>query len=474
MLSGGTATQPPLTTIICDVALWALPIAGALGSIVFIGSAELSGYRILLMLLTLLGTLQSTKNSRIAFSAIRGLLPLIVIWAGVAILLSSNVPDTNLVLSEVINLFFGFLALWIILETAGSPRRLHIFCRGWVTALFLVLALGYREVQTGSHLANYAIKDQILSSTYSPPASTFGNPNNLAIFLAMSWVLVGVWGERSGRPWSRILGYILVLASLPLLLQTGSRIALVVCGVLTFVRLCLLSDRRRMNLLLLSAIALTGCVFYSPDAFGIFTPGIAAQGILDPASWLREIAQAGTSGGVRLNLTLNGAYLTWITWFIGAGPGGFRWANFMKEVPLPTFQITDPHNLWVEVSSQYGIVVLLLFVSVLLRVFLSGLRHLHVKDTYTRTLARSLVLAMSLMPVGALSASSYLKLPYFWLFLGFCFAAFAYMDRGSYSLDLDSAGKAAAMADSHVRRTANPGKRGAMRQMHAARTDHEV
>jgi hypothetical protein len=67
------------------------------------------------------------------------------------------------------------------------------------------------------------------------------------------------------------------------------------------------------------------------------------------------------STDLRRNLILNGIYLTQISNYFGVGPGQFQWYHSHNLVPNNSNKITNPHESNIEIVSQYGIIVLMLF-----------------------------------------------------------------------------------------------------------------
>lgn len=69
---------------------------------------------------------------------------------------------------------------------------------------------------------------------------------------------------------------------------------------------------------------------------------------------------------LRRNLILNGLYLTKFSNYLGVGPGQFQWYHSQNLVPYSTNKISNPHESNIEIASQYGVFIYLLFVSFML------------------------------------------------------------------------------------------------------------
>jgi O-antigen ligase len=116
----------------------------------------------------------------------------------------------------------------------------------------------------------------------------------------------------------------------------------------------------------------------------------------------------------RVNLFLAGIDMTVSTYGLGVGGGNFSYLMARGYSELWTRDIVDPHNWWIEILSQYGVLVFALYVGFLVYVALFSLRASRGEGSLPRFLL-PFVLAFVL---SGFANSSYVLQPTNWLFLG--------------------------------------------------------
>ncbi len=110
--------------------------------------------------------------------------------------------------------------------------------------------------------------------------------------------------------------------------------------------------------------------FYSSDSL------VKQFGEKEVIKSFRDYQMRGTDWAVniRKNLLKNGWYLTKQSRFMGVGPAQFRWYHQQKQVPYPTTTVDSPHDGLMEILSQYGILILVPFLSILFYYWLTAFR----------------------------------------------------------------------------------------------------
>jgi teichuronic acid biosynthesis protein TuaE len=123
------------------------------------------------------------------------------------------------------------------------------------------------------------------------------------------------------------------------------------------VTLTVLNARRAPSSILgfLAIGTLTGSVLFA--ALG-FSPGT-----VDKLLHLGFEFHRGGSASVRLNLVLSGLQFTADSFGLGTGAGSFAQMIRVGDADLQTSGIVDPHNFWIEILAQYGLVVFSLVVA---------------------------------------------------------------------------------------------------------------
>jgi hypothetical protein len=135
--------------------------------------------------------------------------------------------------------------------------------------------------------------------------------------------------------------------------MSGARLALLGCVVEVVVLIAASTRRQRgrvaMLVFLLAGIAYVVMVNWGGrtlEKLGTLIYGFSSQGSLQ----------------ARLNLILDGAFLSFQHLGLGVGPGGFGPSVASGTVPFYAFGLTNPHSFFTEIASEYGVFSLALFV----------------------------------------------------------------------------------------------------------------
>jgi len=119
---------------------------------------------------------------------------------------------------------------------------------------------------------------------------------------------------------------------------------------------------------------------------------------------------------LRKNLIYNGVYLTKESNYLGVGPGQFQYYHTHNLVPYATNKISNPHESNLEIASQYGIIILLLFVLFMLqRIYITLKSSLELKQK-----SRYLAICISYLIVSEMP-SSWMVLNIAWVFTAILF-----------------------------------------------------
>ncbi|NMA65471.1 MAG: hypothetical protein GX957_04415 [Clostridiaceae bacterium] len=106
------------------------------------------------------------------------------------------------------------------------------------------------------------------------------------------------------------------------------------------------------------------------------------------------------------------------TYGLGFGPGSF--SNFSKSLNTSKL-LLNPHSLWIEIFTQYGMIVFFIFVAFLLDLFVKLYQELR-KQEYTSQMV-GMILALDITyVVVAFASSNWLNSPLIWLPIGLSLA----------------------------------------------------
>ncbi|HEY8342268.1 MAG TPA: O-antigen ligase family protein [Calditerricola sp.] len=338
-------------------------------------------------------------------------------WLSWGVLSLFWTPDVEAAWREMVHVGLGFAAgVGLLNLAADSPAGLCALRWGWVGAYAVTAAIALWELATGQHLPGDFAASAPPEVLRRVVMSTFVNPNNYGAFLLLAFPLL-LWAYQEARRPLHRWGLALLLLGLPcLLILTASRLALLGILVQVAVFAVLMGWRRPLRMrYAVMALAVLGIGL----SWAAQTNALLIHKLL---SLLEGEVASGGSLAVRINLTLNGLYLLWQSGGFGVGAGGFEWMMEQGLAPYPTRQFVNPHNFWIEIASQYGAFVLVLFVLWLLVIGIMAWRILQGANWRILTPHHRMAVVVIVGLVGyvfaALAPSSYMGQLTNWLFLG--------------------------------------------------------
>jgi teichuronic acid biosynthesis protein TuaE len=106
---------------------------------------------------------------------------------------------------------------------------------------------------------------------------------------------------------------------------------------------------------------------------------------------------------------------------IGVGPGGFEYAMQSSAATYPTQNIINSHNFWIEILSQYGLLVFLGFVLWFVYLWIMTLRIRHAaikqKNMRLKIVSETLLIGLLGYVFAAVATSSFMVVSTNWMFL---------------------------------------------------------
>lgn len=365
-----------------------LPLTAALGPIAGVG--PIFAFRLVVVALAILALLTPRRWSRAdtAFVALGGLF---LLAAAGSAALSPFDKDWR----ELVAVGLGLALMWSLSRL--GPANLVWWCRGWVPGFALCGAVAVWEIITGHHLSGYrggAWRSR--PDVFTEPGATFINPNLFAVFLVgcLGFAVVGALVDQRWR-WVHALVAVLTL---PLLVATGSRLALlaVIVG-LIIVGLCVRRTRwltiglAAIGVVVLAGVAVGPCREFA-DEVGFQIKRVLVDHRLGGHNTLAS----------RLALSVNAADAAWTYPLTGVGPGAFD--DYLRHDPLIwTYRLHSAHNGLGEIAAQYGLVVLTAVVALLIAALVAGSR------AVPRPLGIAVVVGVVTFPIVALCNSTFLE-----------------------------------------------------------------
>lgn len=332
------------------------------------------------------------------------------VWMAWGSLSLAWTPDALAGVRELSGVALGVVTvctvMWLLRATRGSRS---LITAGWLAAVSLTLPIAAHEMITDHHLPSSYGQiesggEESLPMVYA--AVTFGNRNTYIAFLTLAFPFL-LWGTASARGrFRRLLFYLVAMAAAAIILTDASRIgaALVCFETLLWIFWFIKRPMVRALAVVMLAAVVAGAVY------------------LLPVTALRfAAALSGNDGSIdaRYGLLRAGIHFLVATGGVGIGAGGFDHAVTTGLNPYATGGMTNPHNVWIQIFSQYGLLVGLAFCG-WLWVCGSRLRRAirSAENPDDRVAARAGLLLILSLPLNGVLNSAYLSFTFLWVALG--------------------------------------------------------
>ena len=304
---------------------------------------------------------------------------------------------------------FTVYAFVLLGQKATAP--LCAVRRGWLAAVLLTIPVAIYEIITDQHLLHSSghVESGGSSSfgiTYA--GVTFGNRNYYVAFLTLAYPYL-LWSVSRASNWVTKFLCIALCAGVGLIvLIDASRLGGIVIGMQLVAWLLFTRGRRDA----IRRLVLVG---------GVLCCGYWAL-TLSPYTVMRFqwfVSGQDESISARLGLLMAGMQMIYDTAGIGVGAGGFVQA--VQRFP-ETQGLVDPHNLWIEVFSQYGVFIGTAFVAWLVICAKRLVRF--IKRNHSKAGKEALdgahyaLLILVSLPLNGLMNSAYLSFTFLWIAIG--------------------------------------------------------
>lgn len=354
----------------------------------------------------------------------RSLLIVLMVWviyAAITILLMPYADFHDGVL-EIMALVLGVMIVVSIVILCREGNWYNILT-GFKAVLLITLIIGVYEIVTGNHLSTSRLCDpefiKLTKALYGNEAdnlrwyvatSIFYNENDFCAMLAVFAPMM-VCGQRQGKKWIWGLDLFIVCLCFAILYFNNAFICFVafILGLLITILFGFKNIKDR--LIVIGSIAGSRVAVYFVEKELKLRLGWSD-------TLLAQIANSLNGTGSMLHrintykLTLTETFLT--SKGLGFGAGSFTkyFGQFVESHDI----LLNPHCFWLEILSEYGVVILILFAGVLLFI-MSGLI-LIFKQTKD---ARCIAIAASGVSLifASVAPSSYLKGTYYWIPIAF-------------------------------------------------------
>lgn len=373
---------------------------------VVVGGRTLSFYRIFLLFSFVFLLIFSKINLKKLFNSPSSTFFLFIcVWILFSLVQLIYVKDFLKSIKYILVLFsILFLYIFSSLYINKDNFKKILIC--FEFAIFINLFFALYEIFTGTYIIQLTGEDLLIYTTTKNllntniPIALFGNPNNLALFCFISFIILLVSYNYKTTNIHKIIICILLLLDLFILLATDSRAGLFSILLFIAVSIFMISNK---NLKIIYSIILL-VVFLVlliniKDIFNYFTSTSGSKG----------------SNSVRINLILNGLDMLIKTGLMGVGAGNIEinMANYTN-----TEGIVNMHNFIVEILVSGGIVTFAFFV-IFYFTFLRKLFCMYRYKEQNYKIALILFSGFFAFLLASLGPSSIIEIDTVWAFLVF-------------------------------------------------------
>lgn len=396
-------------------------------------------------------TLRENLKNRMLFLYC-GLMALWILW-GIGLIFFSPYVNVYEALKDIVALMLGMASIYCFVELCNNEYILEkvfncirivclILC-AWafveiVAGLYLPFSKAYwlqvAEKQDWLAIILQALKE---ASVY-PTTTIFYNTNDFSVFLAVFLPLFYIKQDKSKK--ENIFSYIAIFIILFIISVNDSNIVIISVFFAVILNFLLSKDKKKAgklvafififlsfgNKLICSFLIMvkSHLPFQVPLAakqYGSIMELTKIKKMLNVKEVV-EIQVSDAMGGsanslmCRWEITLSSLRMTAKSKFMGVGPSGF--ANYIEKHEKESLLI-NPHNWWLEILSQYGIIIFILYLAVMAwifvlvwRIYRNSLKHID-----------RIYLCMCLtFCIACIAPSNYLKCTYQWMLpaIGIC------------------------------------------------------
>lgn len=441
--------------LMCGVVAFCIIFGGIINSGSFrVFGIVLTLYRLSIPLLTIIFISKRLQRKEWKMSLLSknfilycGMMIFWIFYGGLLLFVSPYAPLHD-GLKELIDLSMGLLSIYCIVECCSTIENVHYFMKILKVIALILICFSIFEVFTGIHFptseyGNYqSFKNLgsvflvgISTKQLFPITTIFYGINDYSVLIAVLFPLFYVEkGQTARRKSANIIMMFLIIL---ILTFNDANICLIGIVVATAFRI-IFKHYRKNSILTLGGIVFTQQLTTSLVAKVVLAikgglhhlhlVDMQSQSIKDTmlhmgkdainkTSNLSEVvssqvhnANAGAGSlWYRMMLALDSLEMWVKSHLLGVGPSGFT--SYLKKNGSRTY-LTNPHNWWLEILSQYGILVFLAYLASMVYIFYKNL-----KDYLFRRDEKQLqFLCMCVIfAIGCIAPSSFLGYSYQWI-----------------------------------------------------------
>jgi hypothetical protein len=293
--------------------------------------------------------------------------------------------------------FFSFFIFLVLSLNSTNPTKSIVL--GWLTLFLLTVPIAIIELYFDKHLS-VSVADESELLNYGDvfvqrnfASVTYMNLNgyNTMLCYTMPFIFSAVYLAKNKL--TQLLTWLFVILLGFLIVKNGSR-ATFINYLLSFIVIISISLNNKKNIIkfiLAFLIILFPVLLLSSNDFTLIFARLSGQGLNDLERTL---------------LIIDGLNALKESYFFGIGAGNFK---AIMDIKYKAF-LTSPHNLFLEVFVQYGILVFLLFLIFIYRIYKKHKALISIKSKVI------IKIALLTLPFTSIIDSGYLDSLYIWLY----------------------------------------------------------
>ncbi|WP_231507819.1 teichuronic acid biosynthesis protein TuaE [Bacillus sp. UNC41MFS5] len=339
---------------------------------------------------------------------VKGVLLFLLFWmayGAVSLLWAKSVIEG---IKSLILLGIGISFVFLAVFTFRKTTHLFLFYGIWMFMTMILMVIG---------LINHFAHIQLPTSTLyggpeyklSYPTSVFFNQNDFATFLTISFFFYLSFTKNTKHVFLKTTSLLLAIICVYLIYLTESRASLlgVMIGLLVFMYILLPRFLKKMAVIIGSTVFLLGTIVFFGKLVDLFNTSTLnlSNGLLP-------------SNLARLNLLRNTLHFSLDSFGFGVGAGNIPY-YLKNESIYPTNHVVEVHNWLAEIMGNFGIVILLGYITMYAYLFISLYKFYRFgSNRNQKGLLEGCMMGLIGFAVSSISPSSVSNLFFHWVFLG--------------------------------------------------------
>ena len=389
-----------------------LSFLGSSISFVNIAGISLIPYRILLILLIVFFIYERYFSLSI-YLKVKEYFLFFIIWIVYSLLFLNLSIDQVNGIRYISYLFIYFLLLICFVNYIKNIQQIKTVFNIWILFLVITIVVAIWEINTGQHLSvsRYNKSPELIDNI---PTTFYTNPNDYATFLSISFPFLLFFIGYSKKIYLKLFFLLISFIIAFLILFTGSRANIISISI-AFILYFILSNRKfRIKTFIVLAFIMLISAIYFQDIFNNMYVMLNTNlvSLFNPAE-----RSADGSNIIRMNLIYNSIDFLSQTYGFGVGAGNAE-AWMGKYAIYDTRGITNPHNWWIEILVDYGLLIFVFYIIIYMRlVYQLFVVFLRSKDANQKEIAKVLLVSLLTFVFACISSSSVMAFMPQWILL---------------------------------------------------------